>query len=581
VFLHDLSEKTIGSATNIGNDEFTDAIEEELCEAERYKDLNAELAKEKVETVEKRGKGAEIAFSYGSNGNDEKDQEEDNDDLSDESDGDNSEPYEIPAEIKMPVGINLPETARKGHIIERTARFVASHGNQVEIIIKAKHRNHRERFDFLEFDHPLNSFYKYMCKLIREKKYVPPPIKPKLLPGEHTAQQKPVKESDDSDSDSDGGDYLHPLLSAKPRQSVSSPIPLPVPSSSNKANPYSSLYDNLYQNQQKQEPTTSKETVAESTTKVSKQPTVNFENDQQEISNYNAWHQSFYGRPSVFMPTQLPRLKIPPNLVISQINVAARYVAGNGAFSERTLLEHNNGRLNFLFPNSEYLIYYHNKVRFFQARLNSRVAPFVHSKYHKEMEPIKDLPLRPPAPAKVQTVVEQSNFNDFISNIPSAPLPPEPIKTKEFPDNDSKIDETDEEVKKKRKERAQQFMADIIRKKKVGGSDEKSEVQELLVPADIIVPNLISSLVSGQLEKITLKKESDSVKNDEKERDRKKRSSRSPRRRRSRSRERSRRSSRERSHRRRRSRSPSYERHRRRSPSYDESDRKRRRRSRS
>lgn len=107
----------------------------------------------------------------------------------------------------------------------------------MEIIIKAKHRDHKERFGFLEFDHPLNSFYKYMCKLIREKKYTPkPPQKRKLLPGEHTVQERPAEHETDEGSDSDDGDYLHPLLMASKRAKMGSPAPIPIPVSSSKVN---------------------------------------------------------------------------------------------------------------------------------------------------------------------------------------------------------------------------------------------------------------------------------------------------------------------------------------------------------
>lgn len=57
-----------------------------------------------------------------------------------------------------------------------------------------------------------------------------------------------------------------------------------------------------------------------------------------EIHNYSIWHQSFYNRPSVFSSGSLPKHKIPPADILSQINVAAKYVAFNGAHSERHLL---------------------------------------------------------------------------------------------------------------------------------------------------------------------------------------------------------------------------------------------------
>lgn len=122
---------------------------------------------------------------------------------------------------------------KESAVIERTAVFVVEKGPQMEVVIKAKQQRSRnpEQFAFLDFDHRLHPFYKYVCKLIREKKYTPTPVKSEMRPKQKKLRRleelgrkeeafaKRQQESENSDGSDDVDGYLHPLLTgAGPRK---------------------------------------------------------------------------------------------------------------------------------------------------------------------------------------------------------------------------------------------------------------------------------------------------------------------------------------------------------------------------
>jgi len=62
----------------------------------------------------------------------------------------------------------------KSHaIIEKTAKFIASQGSQMEIILKTK-QSGNSQFNFLDYSDPLNAYYKHLVQAIRSNAYVPP-----------------------------------------------------------------------------------------------------------------------------------------------------------------------------------------------------------------------------------------------------------------------------------------------------------------------------------------------------------------------------------------------------------------------
>lgn len=80
-----------------------------------------------------------------------------------------------------------PETVKENAIIEKTAKFIAEHGVQMEIVMKTKQANN-PKFQFMHFENVLHPFYKHLVKMIKSKKYIP---------------KSPAKETADQHNDSE------------------------------------------------------------------------------------------------------------------------------------------------------------------------------------------------------------------------------------------------------------------------------------------------------------------------------------------------------------------------------------------
>ncbi|XP_052856882.1 protein suppressor of white apricot isoform X1 [Drosophila gunungcola] len=110
-------------------------------------------------------------------------------------------PFVLPYTLMMapPLGMQLPDTMKQHAIIEKTARFIATQGAQMEILIKAKQANNNQ-FDFLTQGGHLQPYYRHLLAAIKAAKFPPAPETP-------LDQQNPDQESQSTDNlhSEDGG----------------------------------------------------------------------------------------------------------------------------------------------------------------------------------------------------------------------------------------------------------------------------------------------------------------------------------------------------------------------------------------
>ncbi|KRY32849.1 Protein SWAP [Trichinella spiralis] len=285
---------------------------EALLDAERYRDFKLTCETPKVEN-EKR-MGTEIYFNYDDleskpqHGCQPKEEAEGTED-------EQKEQFVPPAELKVPVGVTMPKTVKEGIIIEKTAAFIAEQGSQMEIIVNAKQKSNPQ-FRFLDWNHPLNKYYKHVLKMIKEKRYTPVVVK-----------KDPAPESE-SDSDDSSEHYLHPsLMGGAGKTAVAKDTePLSLPKTSYRLGEENDVYSELFNGLVAVCP----QLAAAVSTAKGKETGGSAE--------------------GLLLP--------PPPDLYPVVDRVAAYVARNGPQFEQILRERNDPRFSFIDPSNKYNPYY-------------------------------------------------------------------------------------------------------------------------------------------------------------------------------------------------------------------------------
>ncbi|RVE49118.1 hypothetical protein evm_006239 [Chilo suppressalis] len=191
--LHDLSSLEAPSGGYDWRVELTRAEldVEQLCDEERYRALHTDedeeemYKEEELKRLHAAGYG-QVGFNY------DAPKEQESAPLAEVE-----EPFLPTAAYKalFPEGMILPESLKQNAIIEKTAKFIASQGTQMEILIKAK-QGDNPQFQFLNKDSNLNAYYSTLTGLVKAEKW--PEKKVEVV------EEKPP----------DNEEYLHPSLAS-------------------------------------------------------------------------------------------------------------------------------------------------------------------------------------------------------------------------------------------------------------------------------------------------------------------------------------------------------------------------------
>ncbi|CAL8134636.1 unnamed protein product [Orchesella dallaii] len=284
-------------------------------------------------------------------------------------------PYVKPVGLYIPEEIALPKTVKNHAIIEKTAKFIASQGNQMEIILKTKQAGN-PLFDFLNHSGTLNPYYKFIVHAIRTGIYRPPV---------EDDSANSVHDCSGSEEDAEHT-YLHPSL-FRASNSLSSSLTMDIhaaftsgnsSSASSRHNAYTMLVSKIKGTDSPDPISTSASTTNNDTSSQLASTTVDPYQVKSSYGNtfgYNApTTSSFPGQSSSHPSQQRPQKQLPSTQDQLIIEKMASYVIKNGANFEVLAKTKGDPRFSFLNPSHEYHWYYLNCKERYKAETNAVVA---------------------------------------------------------------------------------------------------------------------------------------------------------------------------------------------------------------
>ncbi|CAG9559007.1 unnamed protein product [Danaus chrysippus] len=163
---------------------------EQLCDEERYRALHTDedeeemYKEEELKRLHAAGYG-QVGFNYDAPA-----------ETPPEPPVEIEEPFEPTDSFKelLPSNTEFPQTQKQNAIIEKTAKFIAHQGTQMEILIKAK-QGDNPQFEFLNKDSSLHPYYTALIALVKAGKW---PEKAEVVEDKHETNEE----------------YLHPSLAS-------------------------------------------------------------------------------------------------------------------------------------------------------------------------------------------------------------------------------------------------------------------------------------------------------------------------------------------------------------------------------
>lgn len=254
-----------------------------------------------------------------------------------EPDDNDSTPFTPSVKLDLPVDMEIPPTLKLNQIIEKTAKFIASQGPQMEILLKTKQASNPQ-FDFLNHNGQYNSYYKHILGMMKAATY---PWKEVEVKSEENSQ--------------DAVDYR--IKSSSPTPPLSAIVIPKMVFKPSADCTYTQLISKItkapiaeIEKQKKQENETENATNGSAAVEV-KKPLFG-------LVHYSSDSESEEEEEEKVKYTGV----IPPSELQLVIDKTAIYVAKNGVDFEETLRKKSDVRFQFLDAGSEYHEYYIFKV---------------------------------------------------------------------------------------------------------------------------------------------------------------------------------------------------------------------------